>query len=109
MLLEGSLIETGPTLPSAEEAGFRPRRRAEYERVSCSGQRAFQLVTQVTQIFHPHRQPHQTVADPEPLAIGQWHRGMGHDRRMLDQALDSAERFGQREQLATLQHPPRLL
>ena len=32
---------------------------------------------------------------------------MGHDRRVLDQAFDTAQRFGQREQAATLQHATR--
>ena len=38
---------------------------------------------------------------PRPCAR-EWNGGVGHDRRVLDQALDAAQAFGQREDLAPL-------
>jgi hypothetical protein len=44
-----------------------------------------------------HRQPQQAVADPGGGARLGAHRGVGHRRRMRDQALDPAQGFGEGE------------
>ena len=67
-------------------------------------QREGQFCTQIGDILHAHAQSHQSITDPQPLAVGRRHRGVGHDGRVLDQAFDPAERLGQREQLAAFQH-----
>src|SRR5207249_451466 len=43
------------------------------------------------------------VADAQGIALRRWNRAVGHQRRMLDEALHTAEAFGQREQMAVLQ------
>src|ERR1700739_3689014 len=64
--------------------------------------RAVQVALQVVHVLDAHRQPHERVANAESLALFGRNRRMRHDGRVLDQALDPAQAFGQREQLAGL-------
>ena len=90
-------------------AGLELRSGAVERRESfASGEGRGELVAQILDIFDADGQPDQPVADAEPLAIRRRHRRVRHDRRMLDQAFDAAERFGEREQLAALEHAARL-
>src|SRR5437868_2983296 len=66
-------------------------------------ERMLELGDQVLDILDAHREAHQPVADAEPGAHVLGQRGVRHDRRMLDQALDAAEALGEREELATLE------
>ena len=66
-----------------------------------------ELGAQVVDHLHPHRQPHQRIADAQLLALRGRDGGMGHDGRVLDQALHAAERFGQGKQVAAFQHAAR--
>jgi hypothetical protein len=53
---------------------------------------------QVLAVLDPHRKPDQGVGDAQRRALIGRDRGVGHDGRMLDQALDPAQALGQREQ-----------
>src|SRR4051812_46783876 len=76
-------------------------------RMTALIQSVFELVNQVLHVLDAHRQAHQPVADAEPRAHVLGQRGVGHDRRMLDQALDAPQALGEREQLAALEEAPR--
>src|SRR2546421_10606486 len=62
-----------------------------------------QLGDQIPDILDAHREAHESVADAEAGAHILGQRGVRHDRRMLDQALDAAEALGEREELAALE------
>src|SRR5687768_2958408 len=66
-----------------------------------------QLGDQIIHVLDSHREPHQAVVDTETRAHVLGQRGVGHDRRMLDQALHAAEAFGEREQAAALEEAAR--
>src|SRR5205823_4446633 len=54
-----------------------------------------QVVDQIAHAFHPDRQSHQRIGDSKFLALVFRNRGVGHDRGMINQALDPAQTFGQ--------------
>src|SRR6185312_9977287 len=58
-----------------------------------SAQRSGQFSAQIIHILDSHRKPHQPVAYPQSLAIRQRDGSVRHDRWVLDQAFDAAERF----------------
>src|SRR3954464_8728460 len=66
-----------------------------------------QLGDQVLDVLDADRKPHQSIADAKARAHVLGQRGMRHDRRVLDQALDAAEALGEREELAALEEAPR--
>src|SRR5438552_1889196 len=66
-------------------------------------QSRFEVPDQIVRVLDPDRKPHQGVTDAELGAHVRWDGAVGHQRRVLDQALDSAEALGQREQLAALE------
>ena len=70
--------------------GVRPRHAARRERL-------VQIRDQVVGVLDPAAQPDQAVGQSHRLAHGRRHRGVGHRGRVADQALDPAERLGQRE------------
>src|SRR5579883_115106 len=72
----------------------------------ASAQCRGQFVAQIAQVLDTDRQTNQPIADAQPLSIGRRNRGVGHDRRMLDQTLHATERFCQREELAAFEHTP---
>ena len=62
-------------------------------------QRLLQIGDQIVAILDPRRQPHQRIRNADRGALLGRDRAMRHQRRVLDQAFDAAEAFGQREQL----------
>src|SRR6266699_2819849 len=70
---------------------------------SRSTERRLEVGDEVLRILDADRKPHQAVADPERGAHVGRDRAMGHQRRMLDEAFDAAEAFGQGEQAAALE------
>src|SRR5262249_31117236 len=71
-------------------------------------QRSRQIGDEVVRTLDADREPYQAVADAERRAHLGGHRAVGHQRRMLDQALDPAEAFGQGEQPAALEEAARI-
>src|SRR5690606_33061926 len=53
-------------------------------------QRGFELGAQVVEGFDADAQPHQVVGNPQLRPPLRRHAGMGHDRGVVDQALDAA-------------------
>src|SRR5688500_11494169 len=70
-------------------------------------ERALELGDEVVHVLDAVREAYQAVVDAEVGAHALGQRGVGHDRRVLDQALDPAEAFGEGEELAALQEPAR--
>ena len=66
-------------------------------------QRLLQILDQIVRILDPDRQANQRIVDAERLALLGRNRGMRHQARMIDQALDAAEAFGDRENPQALQ------
>src|SRR5262249_40783042 len=66
-------------------------------------QRRGEVGDEVVGILDADREPHQAIADAESRAHLGGHRAVGHQCGMLDQALDAAEAFGQREQPAAFE------
>ena len=66
-------------------------------------ERELQIVDQIAHIFDANRQPNQRIADAERFAFFLRHGRMRHERRMIDQAFDAAQTFGQREQMSVFQ------
>src|SRR6185295_13944119 len=66
-------------------------------------ERVVQLGDQVVDALDADREAHQAVVDAQPGAHVLRQRGVGHDRRVLDQALDPAQALGEREQAAALE------
>src|SRR5262249_32300543 len=64
----------------------------------ASVQRLLQVREQILFFFDAHRQTDQAVVDANLGAPLGGQTGVGHQRRQLDQALDAAQRFGEREQ-----------
>src|SRR4051812_8692837 len=70
-------------------------------------QRQPQILAQVLGMLDPHGQPDQRVADPQSGTLRGGYGRVRHQGRMLDQALDAAEAFSQRENLAMLEETAR--
>src|SRR5688572_3750402 len=70
-------------------------------------QRVLELGDEIVDAFDADRQTHQAIVDAEARANLLRQRGVRHDRRVLDQALDAAQAFGEREEPAALQKPLR--
>ena len=66
-----------------------------------------QLGDEVVDVLDAYRQAHQAFIDSEVGAHVLGQRSVSHDGRMLDQALDAAEAFGEREKLAALEEAAR--
>ena len=58
-----------------------------------------QIADQILGCFDADREPQQRVGDAGDAPRLRIHRRVSHARRMRDQALDAAERFGEREAL----------
>src|SRR5882724_3941787 len=58
-----------------------------------------QIVNQIAHVFHANREPDQRISDTQFFALFLWNGGMCHERRMIDEALHTAQAFGQREQM----------
>ena len=58
-----------------------------------------QVRLQILERFDADRQPQQSIRQPGRLPRHRIHRRMRHRRRMRDEALDAAQRLGQREAL----------
>src|SRR4051794_12810707 len=67
-------------------------------------QRLLQVGDQVAGVLDADRQPDQAVDDADAAARLRRDRGVGHDRRVLDQALHPAQALREREQLGAFQH-----
>src|SRR5689334_9346610 len=65
-------------------------------------QRLCQISTQVFHVLDANRQSHQPVTDAQLCAGGGWNGGVGHDRRVFDQAFHAAQALGQGEDLHVL-------
>src|SRR5690606_34996541 len=57
----------------------------------CEG--LLEFLEEVVAVLHSHREPDQAVANPDGRASLRWHRGVGHRRRMADQALHAPQRL----------------
>src|SRR5207244_10054078 len=68
---------------------------------------ALQIVNQITHVFDAHGQSNQSIANSQCFTLFLRHRGIRHERRMLDEAFTAAETFRQRDQLGVLEEPPR--
>src|SRR5688572_3876609 len=90
---------------SPARAAARTTRMARSEMALLEG--VFQLGDQIIHVLDAHREPHQAVVDTETRAHVLGQRGVGHDRRMLDQALHAAEALREREQAAALKEAAR--
>ena len=95
---------SSPRSTAAPEARDGDRRRA----VACGTssdrvERALEIALEVRDVLDADRQPHEVVADAELRPLIRRNRGVRHDRRMLDQALDAAQALGEREELAALE------
>src|SRR5207244_5921535 len=72
-------------------------------------ERALEIAAQVALVLDADRQPDEAVGDAERGApIGRDAR-VRHDRGVLDQRLDAAERLGEREDLAGAEEAARLV
>ena len=96
----------GAQARDADRGGDRLPRRAR-GRDAGLGERLLQIGLEVRQVLDPDGEPDQRIADADVGAHLGRHRGVRHDRRMLDQALDAAQALGQREDLAALEHAQR--
>ena len=74
----------------------------------CSGafETGREIGDQISRILDPHRHPQQPLADACAPAGPLVHSGMSHARGVRDQALDAAERLGQREAVEAVQRAP---
>ncbi len=61
------------------------------------GQGLRQVRSQILHILNPHRQPHQPIANAQLRPRRRRDAGMGHDRRVFDQAFHASQAFGQGE------------
>src|SRR5438445_11008811 len=116
-----SLAGPAPTIPTCVRISLSPlsplsrslvqqgRRREETDSgLACPfsavlTQRRGEVGDEVVGILDADREPHQAVADAESRAHLGRHRAVGHQRGMLDQALDAAEAFGQCKQPAAFE------
>src|SRR5688572_11115991 len=57
----------------------------------CRRQCLLEVGDEIVHVLDADRQPHEAVADAELRAHVGRDRGMGHDGRVLDEALDAAE------------------
>src|SRR5204862_91989 len=87
-------------------AKIRPRMTSAVKKTMALLERVFQLGDEVVDVLDADRQAHQAFVDAELGAHVLGQRGVGHDRRVLDEALDAAQALGEGEQLAALEEPP---
>src|SRR5216684_2875084 len=87
-------------------AKIRPRMTSVVKKTMALLEGVFQLVDEVIDVLDADGQAHQAFVDAELGAHVLGQRGVGHDRRVLDQALDAAQALGEGEQLAALEEPP---
>src|SRR6185312_14688455 len=73
---------------------------------SGSPERMFELRDEIVGALDADREPHEAIADPELRTHRRRQARMGHESRVLDEALDPAEALGEREKLAPLQKSP---
>ena len=71
-----------------------------------SSERLFQVGDQILHVLDAHREAHQAVVDAQCRALVGRNRGVRHQRRMLDQAFDASQAFGQRKDLAAFEETP---
>src|SRR5713226_5754845 len=90
-------------IPAAKS---RPRMTSAVKNAMVLLERVFQLGDEVVNVLDADRQAHQAFVDAELGAHVLGQRGVGHDRRVLDQALDAAEALGESEKLAALEETP---
>src|SRR5207302_8563218 len=90
-------------IPAAKS---RPRTTSAAKKAMVLLERVFKLGEEVVDVLDADRQAHQALVDAELGAHVLGQRGVGHDRRVLDQALDAAQALGEGEQLAALEEPP---
>src|SRR5690606_32175215 len=72
-------------------------------------ERILQVSDQVLDVLDTDRQADQRVVDTERLALLGRNRRMRHQARMVDETLDAAQTFRDREQAQALQHLARLV
>ena len=77
--------------------------------LSLSPQRRIQISDQILNIFDSHRQAHQSIADPELVAIGFRNGCVGHAGGMADEALYTAQAFRQSDQIQRLEESMNVL
>jgi len=65
-------------------------------------QRLIQVPDQILHILDPDGQPDQAVGQAHPAPHLEWDAGVGHRRRVPDQALDASQRLGQCKDLGSL-------
>src|SRR5256885_2182524 len=70
-------------------------------------QSVFELIEQVVHVLDADGEPHQAIADAKARTHVLGQRRVGHDRRMLDQALHPAQAFGEGKELAALEEAAR--
>src|SRR5207302_7048945 len=90
-------------IPAAKS---RPRTTSAVKNAMVLLERVFQLGEEVVNVLDADRQAHQALVDAELGAHVLGQRGVSHDRRVLDQALDAAEALGESEELAALEETP---
>src|SRR2546422_9188954 len=74
---------------------------------SVVSQGLVEVRNQVFHVFDPDGKPHQAVREAHlALQLGR-DAGVGHRRRMADEAFDTAQRLGEDEDLGALHHAPR--
>ena len=71
-------------------------------------ERLRQIGQQVLDVLDAARQAHERVIDTESRSLVGRHRGVRHDGRVLDEALDTAETLGQQPELDGLEEGARL-
>src|SRR5210317_589918 len=67
-----------------------------------------QVGFQVFDILNADRQANQRIAYAQLCPFRRWHARMRHYRRVINQALYTAEALGKREHSATLEEAPRI-
>src|SRR5262245_29782098 len=72
-----------------------------------SSERRLELRDQIVHVFDADRQADEPIADAKIRAHLRWQRRMGHDGRVLDEALDATETLGECEELAALEKTAR--
>ena len=75
-------------------------RYVQERRLARRVERALEIGLQIGEVLDADRKPDEAVDDAEFRAVLRRHARVRHDRRMLDQRFDTAERFGEREHAA---------
>src|SRR6266513_2922919 len=111
------LSESGGSGPVWERTGIaimyripaaksRPRMTSAVKKAMVLLECVLQLGEEVVNALDADRQAHQALVDAELGAHVLGQRGVSHDRRVLDQALDAAKALGESEEFAALEEPP---